>query len=337
MRKILTLTLLLVSLQLSSLTGEIAYLEGTVDIQRPGSEMEWADIGMTVNRGDSIITGLDGYCEISLEGQSSITIDSDTVFQYGQGATSTAPEAPQENIFRVVMGQIKFKFGQLTGREPAIATTSTVCGIRGTEFTVISSPDGQSLYVVSEGEVAVESQGELVSLVQDEGVEIRQDGLGEKFPVLSGSLDYSQWLADAEESALANPVETLGVMKLQLIDFLDQAEFYYDLWEDSIADIETMAQQIQELREQGDSALADAIVENEFLPLKQQSVVFAVNNRYYALSAESLRQFGLSFIYVNERIKGWQGDMDSLFLSEYESFLEIYEVRAVPFFVPADI
>lgn len=337
MRKILTLTLLLVSLRLSSLTGEIAYLEGTVDIQRPGSEMEWADIGMTVNTGDSIITGIDGYCEISLEGQSSITIDSDTVFQYGQGTTSSAPEAPQENIFRVVMGQIKFKFGQLTGREPAIATTSTVCGIRGTEFTVITSPDGQSLYVVSEGEVAVESQGELVSLVQDEGVEIRQDGMGEKFPVLSGSIDFSEWLSNAEESALANPVETVQSMKGQLLEFLDQAEFYYDLWESSLVEIEDMAVRIQELREQGDSALADEIVEKEFLPLKQQSVAFAINNRYYALSAESLRQYGLSFIYVNERIKGWQGETDSQFLLEYESFLEAYEVRAVPFFVSADI
>ena len=207
MKKALILLLLsMTALSLFSLSGEIVYLEGTVDIKPNGGELEWADFGTPVREGDSIITGVDGYCEVELEGGSTVTIKGDTVFSFGRG--SVGGGEPQ-NVFSCAMGQISYKFTNLTD-EPLIVTPSAACGIRGTAFTVMTGADGSSLFVVSEGEVEVESMGRRVSLTLDEAVEVSSGKApGEKYPVLSGNLDYAGWLERAEASAMADPVGTV--------------------------------------------------------------------------------------------------------------------------------
>ncbi|MBN2627427.1 MAG: FecR domain-containing protein, partial [Spirochaetales bacterium] len=192
MRKILALLMLTaLTFPLTALTGEVSYLEGAVDIKPAGGELEWADFGSPVREGDSVITGRDGYCEIELEGGSTVTIESDTVFAFGRGTVGS--NQPQ-NVFSCAMGQISYKFNNLT-EEPVISTPSAVCGIRGTAFTVMTGADGSSLFIVSEGEVEVESMGRRVALTLDEAVEVTSGKApGEKYPVLSGSLDYAGWL-----------------------------------------------------------------------------------------------------------------------------------------------
>lgn len=323
------------STSIFALGGEIVYLEGTVDIRKAGGQLEWAEIGMDIQQGDSIVTGVDGYCEISLEGQSSIQIAEDTVFAFQQAVSS--PEAEPENVFRVVMGQIRFKFNMLTGREPAISTPTSTCGIRGTEFTVIASPDGQSLYVVTDGEVAVTSGADEVALTREEGVEVSSSGLSAKFPVLTGNLDYSDWRNQARARALEDPAGTLADLTLILQDHLNQAEYYYQLYLEYKAEVDAAAVEIKALREEGKDEEAQKRVDEYFIPQKRVMLGLILNYRYYAISVLSLRQFSVSTLYVQQRTLHWGEPMPEDFIGELDRFMSIYEERNIPFLDPQDI
>jgi len=327
--------MLLLSSTLYSLGGEIVYLEGTVDIRKSGGQLEWAEIGMSVQAGDSIVTGVDGFCEIALEGQSSIQIEEDTVFAYQQSVTNEEEEP--ENIFRIAMGQIKFKFNMLTGREPTINTPISTCGIRGTEFTVITGPDGQSLYVVSDGEVAVTAAGQEVALTREEGVEVSGRGPGEKFPVLTGSLDYSDWRTQARERALEDPAGTLAELHQIMLKHLDQAEYYYQLYLEYKERLEIAADEIKAMREEGREEEAQERVESFYIPEKRTMLGIILNYRYFALSVLSLRQYSVSTLYVQQRTLHWDDEMPRDFTDKLDQFMQGYETRNLTFLDPEDI
>ena len=338
MKKLLILMFFsFLALSLFSLTGEIVYLEGAVDIKPNGGELEWADFGTPVAEGDSIITGMDGYCEVELEGGSTVTIREDTVFSFGRGSVGGG-EA--QNVFSCAMGQISYKFSNLKD-EPVITTPSAACGIRGTAFTVMTGADGSSLFVVSEGEVEVESMGRRVSLTLDEAVEVSSgEAPGAKYPVLSGSLDYTGWLEKAEAAALADPVGTVEDLTDKLIFYISEMDRYYALREKGMADREELLAKIRTLRDEGKDFEADDLYENTFLPLKNQVNQLSINVRYFALSALSLRQYTLGRLYVKMRAAHFKESSDSYekFLNVYNDFIEEYKTICVePYLVDADI
>jgi hypothetical protein len=338
MRKILALIILTaLSLPLSALTGEVSYLEGAVDIKPAGGELEWADFGSPVREGDSVITGRDGYCEIELEGGSTVTIESDTVFAFGRGTVGTGQ--PQ-NVFSCAMGQISYKFSNLT-EEPVISTPSAVCGIRGTAFTVMTGADGSSLFIVSEGEVEVESMGRRVALTLDEAVEVTSGKApGDKYPVLSGSLDYAGWLQKAEEEALADPVGTVETLTDTLVYYISEMDRYQGLWEKGMADMDIMLEKIKNLQAEGKDMEAEDIYENQYQPLTNEVAGFSINVRYYSLSALSLRQYTMGRLYVKLRSAHFQKSSEDYnrFLDAYNGFLdEFVDICEAPYLVDADI
>ena len=169
-KAILLLTILMAAgLPLMALEGEIVYVEGTVDLKTSGGDLDWADIGMPVETGDSIITGLDGYAELEMDDGSTVKVSEDSIF----ALSSYEENGREENNFQCVLGSVQYKFAKaLKDKEPRITTPSTVCGIRGTEFTVFSGLDGSAIYVVDNGSVAVSAEGEEVILEALQGVEV---------------------------------------------------------------------------------------------------------------------------------------------------------------------
>ncbi len=340
MKKLLILMFFsLLALSLFSLTGEIVYLEGAVDIKPNGGELEWADFGTPVAEGDSIITGMDGYCEVELEGGSTVTIREDTVFSFGRGSVGGG-EA--QNVFSCAMGQISYKFSNLKD-EPVITTPSAACGIRGTAFTVMTGADGSSLFVVSEGEVEVEveSMGRRVSLTLDEAVEVSSgEAPGAKYPVLSGSLDYAGWLEKAEASALADPVGTVEDLTDKLIFYISEMDRYQALWDKGMAEMDIMLTDVKKLQADGKDFEADDLYKNKYQPLRKNVAGFSLNVRYYSLSALSLRRYTLGRLYVKLRAAHFKESSDSYerFLKVYDDFIEEYNTICVePYLVDADI
>lgn len=331
--------LLLVSMQLFALQGEIVFVDGTVDIRSADGVMDYADFGTPVQEGDTIITGYASECEVSLPNGSTVKLSSDSVFTFQRGTVSAGGEP--ENVFEVARGQVSFKFNQLGSDEPSIRSRSATAGVRGTEFTVIAGADGQALFVISDGAVEVEAEGSSVLLGQHEAVEVSlSEGVGEKFPALEGEIDFSSWRMQADANALANPAATVVAMTGLLEQYLRAVESYRAFYEINQAREVELREQIAQLRAEGKTEEADVLVDRDYLPNKKRMLDNAINYRFYALSIQSLRRFVLADLYVSQRtaqLAGAQSPELDEFWEQYRRFTGLYEQRAIPFFVPADI
>lgn len=312
------------------------YVEGEVTIKRISGDFFEAEIDDVLNVGDSVITGSDGYAELSLESSSSITIDKDTVFLFSK----KEKKGEKKSIFMVVLGKIKFKFDRLL-HEPDIETPASVAGIRGTEFTVVSALDGSALYVVDEGSVAVESEGTLVVLNMEEGVEIPiGDVPGEKFDFNIDPIDFSGWLDEGNRKFDENPAETLASITGKLISFADEADRYYGQWEKSFEELTELRTRMVEIeKEKGAEAKGD-FYKNDVFPKEISTSYLVLNYRYFAISALSLRRYVISSMYIDMKTKYILDSNNPVyvdFLQEYETFLKIFEENVVDYLDERDI
>jgi hypothetical protein len=169
------------------------------------------------------------------------------------------------------------------------------------------------------------------------GVEVFRDGLGAKFAVLQGNIDYSLWRDQAANRALEDPAGGMASVITLLEENLKWAEYFWNLWNDNTAAMQVLAQDISALRDQGNSDGAQELVDQQFLPLKQQTIAAALNYRYYALSILSLRRYMVTDFYISVRTSHWLQGFPQDFLDRYNEFTNLYENRVVPFLVEADI
>lgn len=337
MKKYLILLLwIFIVLTLNAQQSFFDYIEGEVSIKKSSGELVKAKLGDSVVPGDSVITGIDGFAELTLENNSLITVDNDTVFLYSQ----REKEKKKKSIFMVVLGKIGFKFDKLLN-EPDIQTPTTIAGVRGTEFTVVSALDGSSFYVVSEGSVAVESEGSLVVLEMEEGVEVPVgETPGEKFEVKVGQEDFSGWLEQGKERFLKDPAGVLENLSDRLVEFSNEAVDNHSLFENSSEELAVMREKLTDLSAKKDDEGKKKFYSEEVFPKEIETSNLVLNYRYYALSALSLRRYVLGPMYVQMKTR-YIADVDNReyknFLSEYERFLRIFEEKVVPYLVEADI
>lgn len=140
-----------------TVTGTITYIDGYVDLYRDGELIDWdlVDIGFGVEEFDLIETGKDGIVEIDLKlpsgSKSTISVKPDTVFYFEMSEKS----GRKRTSFQMLGGSISFKVQKLTGNDTFdVHTESAVMGVRGTEFEIISSPEGGVLILCNEGAVS---------------------------------------------------------------------------------------------------------------------------------------------------------------------------------------
>lgn len=337
MRKYLFFLLLLIlPLSVFSQQSVFQYLEGEVSIKRMSGDLSDAKIGDTLNPGDSVITGADGFAELTMESSSRITIASETVFLF----SSKEKQGEKKSIFMVVLGKIGFKFDRLL-HEPDIETPATVAGIRGTEFTVVSALDGSAMYVVDEGSVAVEAQGSMVVLQTLEGVEVPIGQVpGEKFEVLHGNVDFSGWLSKGEKKFSEDPASVLSGFTSQLIKFASEAEKFHSMWDTSYQEILELRKELDKIENENGKEARGEFYNSRVFPKEVDTANMVLNYRYYGLSALSLRRYVVGTMYVDMKtrfILNTSAPDYKKFLEEYTRFLQIYEEKVVPYLVEADI
>jgi hypothetical protein len=221
--------------------------------------------------------------------------------------------------------------------EPTISTPSTVCGLRGTEFTVLAGIDGSALYVVDEGSVAVSSKGEEVQLGAEEGVRVNAgEAPGEVFEVLRGQVDYSGFLTESEEAFLNNPATTVFLLTDQLLEYAGEADKFEALFE---AQKEALAGLREKMKSMEDGPRKDFYGEFVF-PEEIKVTGLKHNVRYYAVSAKYLRRYVIATMFVEMKTRYIldQENPDYLdFMNAYNQFADLYEMRIVPYLVDADI
>jgi len=331
---ILFLTLCFFTIPLFSLTGELVFVDGTVDLKTAGGSQDYADIGMALETGDSIITGYDGYAELEMEDGSVVKINEDSIFKI---ASFQSPSGNRNN-FQLVLGSAGYKFTKaMKDQEPMITTPSTVCGLRGTEFTVLAGIDGSSMYVVDEGSVAVTSNGTEVQLMAEEGVKVKSgEAPGEVFQVLRGKVDYSAFRTESQDSFLSNPSSTVFILTNQLEKYADEADKFESLYKAQLEAVNLLRKELDAKKKEEQSDFYKTVV----FPEEVKVSGMKQNVRYYAVSAKSLRRFviGSMFVEMKTRFVKDPGNPDYQdFMNAYNQFVSIYETRIVPYLVEADI
>jgi hypothetical protein len=326
-RTAIFLLMLLSSGFLFASAGRIVFLEGKVDHRNKAGRITAANIGQDILTDDSLITGMDGYCEVEMENGSVISLNSDTVFVFSE-IEDREEKGKKRKIFSCIFGSADFKFKKFTGREPYIATPTTICGVRGTDFTVLAGADGSSMYVVASGEVLVEAAGQSVALLPEEGVKVRAGQQpGQKFEVKRDSVDYNAVLQESENRFLDNPSEGMDNMILLLNGYIRDADYWDTLRLENIDKVYAAREQASKIKEeQGEKAWED-FIRNQVSPLEIDTTYLRLNARHYSVSALSMRRYIVGFMYITIRTRyiNNTGSIEYLyFISKYNEFMIIF-------------
>jgi len=316
--------------------ADVVYIDGWVDLKRAGGDLEEAFFGDIVRVGDSVITGEDGTAELAQGSSSHIIVSPDTIFTLMERER----EGSRQTVLSCTLGSIAFRFNRMTEKEPMVMSPSMSAGIRGTEFTVYTAPDGSSLVAVDSGLVEIQGGGETVSLEAEEGVEIRPgEAPGEKFKVLRGQIDYSAWSAEKMDAFIKDPAAALRRVGVRLEEYTAKIFEYNDHRARLKQAVEKERAKLDEIKaEQGEEIMVDHY-KSVIQPMEEELAFSVLNQRYYTLSALSMRRYVMSGLYVTmktEYLDDPQNETYLAFLKAYNSLLAAYEEGVVPYLVEAD-
>jgi hypothetical protein len=151
--------------------ASIQQLSGRVEWSKPG-EPTWspAEVGVVLTVGARVKTGPAGRADIKLADGSTLQLQSDSEFQL---AELTRDRRNQKRTSRLNV-QVGEMVGRITPRENTnsqfhILSNGSVTAIRGTELRVGSDPSRAVRVAVLEGEVALNSAGEKITLPKNFG------------------------------------------------------------------------------------------------------------------------------------------------------------------------
>jgi hypothetical protein len=117
-----------------------------------GDPVEGA-VDMPLEEGDRIVTSEGSTAEITLDGQSLITLQENSDF-------TLENTAKRESVFSLSLGSILAKIQKLGEQGMRIRTPSSVAAVRGTEFGIdVEGSEDSHVGVFDEGRVEVSGQG----------------------------------------------------------------------------------------------------------------------------------------------------------------------------------
>ncbi len=315
----------------------VIYVDGWVDIKNTSGSLVEAWEGDPLYMGESIITDGGSFAELEKEDNAAvIKIAPDTVFTLGE----IDEGGEKRTVLSTAIGSVSYKFNKTVGREPYIATPSIVAGVRGTEFTVFAGADGSTLVAVESGQVDVSAGGETVELYPEEGVEVRPgEAPGEKFEVLRGKIDYSDWNAEKFETFLSDPAEGAKRVKARLETFIAEIEQLQPEYEAVRKTVDENRKVYRELKDENEEE-ATVYYAEQVEPYVLLAGRMYRNLRHYSLSALSMRRFVLGRLYMEMKSR-YVTDVNNPvflgFLAIYEESLALFENTITPLLVEADI
>jgi hypothetical protein len=320
----------------SAAPADITYTEGDTTLKLKTGKQQDAQIGDTLNTGDTLKTGKDGLAELDQKGVT-IKISKGTVFTLMERELS----GKTASVLSVALGSIKYKYDKVSGSEPLVRTNGAVAGVRGTEFTVFSGADGSTLIAVDSGQVDVESEGKTVQLAAAQGVEVPLgQPPGDAIPLKSDQIDYRTWNGQKFDSMLADPLGSIKTVTTVMEEYIKNESDFYQQY---LASREKLDQEVQkrvEIFQQKGTAEAQKYQMEVVTPLSVQTGYLVLNVRYYSLAALSLRRFiaGRLYIYLKSRYIANQDAPEwKQFLESFNQVLAEFEQSIAPQLVDADI
>lgn len=314
---------------------QVVFTEGAPIRRHQGGEEEIA-IGDVMLAGQTIVTGAGDSVELEA-GTYKVKVAENTVF--------TLLEAEQggrnQPVLAAALGRLNFVRQRLGGSEPRLAGSSAICGVRGTEVTVLAGADGSTLFIVDEGSIEVSAAGATVALGKGEAVEVATGAApGSKYQALSRQVDYSKWNQGKLDAMLGDPVAAAQKVEKQLDAYIEQMRTIMPLYQQKRAALERERAAVADLRAKNDTARMQQHYKDVVFPLELETTRLYVNVRYYALSALSLRRFVGGRAYAMLKAK-YATSPDAAayrgYLAIHRAVLDKFEREVVPHLVPADI
>lgn len=137
-------------------TGCIYDLKGSIEILKGGRKAwEPALKGRAVAEGDSIKTGPGAWCEILFKEGTFVKMEENS--EAAAESLKTSPEG-REFSFSFLKGKALWMAAKLKGKllsKFSVRTPTTVCAVRGTDFSIIVSTTGGTTVGLFEGKVAL--------------------------------------------------------------------------------------------------------------------------------------------------------------------------------------
>ncbi len=339
MRHIASLLLMIAAIAAPAMAqqAEVVYLEGFPEIYAAGGEQFVADFGDRVRPGESVVTGSADYLELERGSRELIKVQPDTVFSIREVQRGRE----KETVLSTAAGAVSFRFDRITGREPMLGSPSVAAGVRGTEVTVYAGDDGTTLFLVTSGEVAVDSAGKETVLTAGQASEVLPGKEpSDAFEWKGRAIDFSTWNDRRLAAFLADPVAGAHRIRDEIAAFGDEIDELFPRYQE-------VAEQLKQERNKYDSILEeqgeDKLREYQrtvVAPIAERAQGLILNVRYNALSALSLRRFVLGKMYMNMKTRY----VFEPSASEFEQFEEIYtetlddfEQRITTHLVEADI
>lgn len=168
------LLLLLISLTLWANIGNIMAMKGSADIKRNSSLLH-ATNGMSLLKGDEVITANKSRVQVMLKDSTIITIGANSSFSFeefvfdGSKASEVSMRA-NRGFFRSVTGQI----GKVAPERFKVKTASATIGIRGTDFSGEIVGD-REVFKCYEGAIFIEFEGQINDIDAGMMMEILQN------------------------------------------------------------------------------------------------------------------------------------------------------------------
>ena len=157
--------------------GSIDFADGPFTLTRNGTAVSGPSIGDDIYDQDLISTGTSGSVTIALAKATGMGGTIKVAPESSLYLEVDGPEGQQHSQVELISGGLSLKLKKLAGSPTlAVATDTATMGVRGTEFEVTTSDNGDILVTCTEGEVAcTDESGSSVSAVPGQTVE-KQEG-----------------------------------------------------------------------------------------------------------------------------------------------------------------
>ncbi|TVR70273.1 MAG: hypothetical protein EA427_06245 [Spirochaetaceae bacterium] len=177
--------------------GRIEYLHGEAALLRDGEIVQ----GPALSPGEELFgmeviqTGSDGYVEVLLTtgGRAAVRIRENTAYYVD---TETRTDGGIRTRLRLLSGSLEIGVEQIARNSTMdVETRTAVIGVRGTEFDILTAPDGSSLLGVRRGRVDLSTQGRQARVEEGLAVEMLPDSPPAGRVVPEGDFDrfYASW------------------------------------------------------------------------------------------------------------------------------------------------
>lgn len=177
--------------------GVVSYIDGEVSVYRDGAQVRRVDIGTEIRNLDLVETGDDGVVQVEVttpttsSTEVSVRPNSSFYFDYEE------VEGTRTTTYQVLAGNMAFRVQRIAGDGSVrVRTRSTVAGVRGTDFEVVTGADESVLVAVTEGQVGVANDaGDAVAVVPGYVAQSLQGGGVERVRVSVSDLPnfISEW------------------------------------------------------------------------------------------------------------------------------------------------